>query len=217
VTTAAAPAPGRSASRQLLTVPNLITMVRLCCIPLFLYLLFGKEDRAAAAWLLGGLGATDWVDGYVARRFNQVSELGKVLDPVADRLLFIVGIGAIIIDGSAPLLFSILVIVREAGFAVAMLVLTAFGMKRFDVTFVGKAATFALMWAFPLFLMSEADVRLAGWFRFCAWGFGIPGLVLSYYAAFTYLPTIKANLVTGRAERAARRDEAARAAAGVRP
>ena len=79
------------------------TLFRLCCIPLFLYLLFGRDNRAGAAWLLGGLGATDWVDGWLARRLHQTSEFGKVFDPTADRLLFIIGIGGIIIDGAAPL------------------------------------------------------------------------------------------------------------------
>src|SRR3954471_3299295 len=88
-----------------LTIPNVITVIRLLCLPLFLYLLFGRENRAAAASLLGILGATDWVDGYVARHFHQVSELGKILDPVADRLLFFVGITAIVVDGSCPLWF----------------------------------------------------------------------------------------------------------------
>ena len=91
------------ASNRYLTLPNAFTLVRLCCIPLFLYLLFGRDNRAGAAWLLGGLGATDWVDGWLARRLNQTSEFGKIFDPTADRLLFIVAIGGIIIDHSAPL------------------------------------------------------------------------------------------------------------------
>ena len=74
-----------------LTMPNAFTLVRLCCIPLFLYLLFGRDNRAGAAWLLGGLGATDWVDGWLARRLDQTSEFGKMFDPTVDRLLFIVG------------------------------------------------------------------------------------------------------------------------------
>ena len=82
--------------------PDLITLIRLLCLPLFLYLLFGRDNRAAAAWLLGGLGATDWVDGYLARRLGQVSEFGKKFDPTVDRLLFIVAIVAIIIDGAGP-------------------------------------------------------------------------------------------------------------------
>ena len=91
--------PSRSASR-VLTVPNVVTVVRLLCLPVFLWLLFGRDQVVAAAVLLAVLGVTDFVDGYVARHFDQVSELGKVLDPTADRLLFIVGVGGIIIDGA---------------------------------------------------------------------------------------------------------------------
>ena len=80
---------------------------------MFLCLLFGRDDRAAAAWLLAVLGATDWVDGYIARHFDQVSELGKILDPVADRLLFFVGVGGILIDGRCPVWFAVAVLVRE--------------------------------------------------------------------------------------------------------
>ena len=85
------------------TVPNLISLLRLCCIPVFIWLLFGKNDRWAAALMLGALGASDWVDGYIARRFNQVSELGKVLDPTADRLMLLVAIFAIMVDGSVAI------------------------------------------------------------------------------------------------------------------
>ena len=77
-------------------IPNLFTLLRLLCLPMFLYLLFGRDNQAAAAWMLGALGATDWVDGYLARRLGQVSEFGKVFDPTVDRLLFIVAIVAII-------------------------------------------------------------------------------------------------------------------------
>jgi len=187
------------------TVPNLITLARLACIPVFLVLVFGVEDRVAAAWLLAALGATDWVDGYFARRLNQVSEIGKVLDPLADRLLFIVGVGGIVIDGSAPLWFSLMVVIREAVFGLAMVVLTAMGMKRFDVTYLGKCATFALMFAFPIFLLragvSEAKTEygIAAWI--CAW----PGLVLSYLTAVLYIPQIRRALREGRAERASQR------------
>ena len=95
------------------TIPNAFTLARLLCLPLFLYVLFGLNDRAAAAWMLGALGATDWVDGYLARRLGQVSEFGKVFDPTVDRLLFIVAITAIIIDGSIPIVFAVLVLTRE--------------------------------------------------------------------------------------------------------
>src|ERR1700709_2308048 len=86
-------------------VPNPLSWVGWACIPLFLWLLFGRDNRAGAAWLMGGLGATDWVDGYIARHFNQVSELGKILDPTADRLMFIVGIGGMIVKGGGPIWF----------------------------------------------------------------------------------------------------------------
>ncbi len=88
------------------TIPNAFTLLRLLLLPVFLYVLFGLENRAAAAWMLGGLGATDWVDGYLARRLGQVSEFGKVFDPTVDRLMFVVATAAIIIDGSIPVWFA---------------------------------------------------------------------------------------------------------------
>jgi cardiolipin synthase len=202
-------APDESTNR-VLTIPNVITLVRLACLPVFLWLLFAQEDRVAAALLLGALGATDFVDGYVARHFHQVSDLGKVLDPTADRLLFIVGVGAIMIDGAAPLWFSLLVLVRELAVGGAMVVLTALGMKRVDVSWWGKAGTLALMVSFPAFLLSEAGISTEDLFRVIAWGFGIPGLLLSYYAAFTYIPVMRRNLALGRAERAASAEVEAR-------
>src|SRR3954447_1676354 len=112
---------------RVLTIPNVITVVRLLCLPLFLWLLFAEENRAAAAGLLGGLGATDFLDGYIARHFNQASDLRKILDPVADRLLFFVGAGGILIDGSVPVWYAVAILVREAVVAVATLALAAMG------------------------------------------------------------------------------------------
>jgi cardiolipin synthase len=84
---------------RILTIPNIISVVRLLCVPVFLWLLFDQDNRVAAAGLLAVLGATDWIDGYIARHYDQVSALGKILDPVADRVLLIVGVVAILIDG----------------------------------------------------------------------------------------------------------------------
>lgn len=176
------------ASDRILTIPNLITVVRLALLPVFLWLLFGAEDRAAAAWLLAGLGITDFLDGYIARHFDQESNLGKVIDPVADRLLLFVGVGGIIIDGSVPLWFAVVVLVREALITLAVLGLAALGAKRIDVTWFGKAGTFALMVSFPLFLGSHGDIGWADTARFLAWAWGIPGLVLSWWAAVLYVP-----------------------------
>jgi cardiolipin synthase len=191
----------REGTNRILTVPNVVTVVRLLCLPVFLWLLFVKDDYLSAGILLGALGATDFVDGYVARHFHQVSDVGKVLDPVADRLLFIVGVGGIMIAGAAPTWFSVAVLVREIGVGGAMIVLSLLGMKRFDVSWWGKAGTLALMVAFPAFLISEAEFRYAGFMRVVAWGFGLPGLVLSYYAAITYIPVMRRNLIEGRAAR----------------
>jgi len=191
-------------ANRVLTVPNVITVVRLACIPVFLWLLFVQENRLAAGLLLGALGATDWVDGYVARHFDQVSELGKVLDPTADRLLFIVCVGAIIIDGSAPLVFSVLVVVREVLVGGSLVVLTAFGMRRFDVSWWGKAGTFGLMMTFPIFLFAAAgDGPFNEFCWIVAWLIGVPSLILSYYAAFTYIPVMRRALAEGRAARVA--------------
>jgi len=186
-------------AHQVLTLPNLITLARLACLPLFLWLLFGKEDRAAAAALLAVLGITDWVDGYLARHLGQVSELGKILDPVADRLLFLVGAGGILIDGSVPAWFAVIVLVRETLVGGATLVLAALGARRIDVTWFGKAGTFGLMIAFPLFLASHSDLSWADTAGVLAWIAGIPGLALSLYAAVLYIPIARRALREGRA------------------
>ena len=189
-------------SHQFLTAPNAFTLARLCCIPLFLWMLFSRDNVAGAAWLLGGLGATDWVDGWLARRFNQVSEFGKVFDPTADRLLFIVGIAGIIIKGVQPLWFLWAVVVREVAFGGTVAAATLmFGMKRFDVTWLGKTATFLLMFALPGFMLGSSDFAGHKWFLIASWLIGIPGLVLSYYTAIAYVPTIRESLRVGRTGR----------------
>jgi cardiolipin synthase len=190
--------PEEEESDRLLTIPNVITVVRLLCLPIFLWLLFHEENRAAAAWFLGALGATDFVDGYVARHFHQTSNLGKVLDPVADRLLLFVGIGAILYDGTVPVWFAIAVLIREVLVTIATLVLAAMGATRIDVTWFGKAGTFANMFAFPLFLGSHSTVSYASIAGFLAWVAAVCGLVLSYYALFLYVPLARQALREGR-------------------
>jgi cardiolipin synthase len=183
---------------RILTVPNVITVVRLSLLPVFLWLLFGKEDRASAAWLLAFLGTTDFLDGYIARHFHQVSNIGKILDPVADRLLFILGVGGIVIDGSVPGWFAAATLVREALVGGATLTLAALGVRRIDVTWFGKAYTLLLMMAFPLFLASHSDLGWHEGARTAAWALGIPGLMLSWYSAALYVPLARQALAERR-------------------
>ncbi len=181
------------------TVPNLVTLIRLLLLPVFVWVLFGLPSRQAAAWMLGCLGLTDWVDGYLARRLGQTSEFGKKFDPTVDRLWFVVGVVAIIINGAIPIWFAVAVLAREllVGGAVAIATL-AFGMERFDVTWWGKTATFLLMFAVPGFLMAESSIGIAGWFEVIAWCFAIPGLILSYYTGAAYIPAIRDGIRSGR-------------------
>jgi cardiolipin synthase (CMP-forming) len=180
---------------RILTVPNVITVVRLCLLPVFLWLLFARDDRAYAAWLAAFLGTTDFLDGYIARHFHQESNLGKVLDPVADRLLFFVVGGGILVDGSVPWGFAVAVLAREVLVAGGTLALAAMGASRIDVTWFGKAGTLCLMIAFPLFLAHESALE---WPQWIAWAWGLLGLVLSWYAAVLYVPMARTALREGR-------------------
>ena len=195
------PANSESAN-QILTIPNLITLGRLLCLPVFVWLLLGQENPLAAGALLGVLGATDWVDGWYARRFNAVSDLGKIFDPVVDRLLFFVAIFAIIIAGAAPLWFCIAVLVREVALSLATLVLASLGARRIDVTWIGKAATFGLMFAFPGFLWASTDWVLQPFFEIAAWACAVPSLAASHYSAGLYVPIGLRALRDGRMARA---------------
>ncbi len=187
---------------RLLTVPNAVTAVRLACVPVYLWVLFGAHDRVAAAVLLAVLGATDWVDGFVARRFHQVSTLGKVLDPVADRVLIGTAVVSVLVDGAVPVWFGAATVGRELLVSLAVLVLASLGAERIDVLRVGKAGTFGLMFAYPAFLLADGH---AGWqvpIHDIAWVCGISGLVLAWVAAAAYVPRGRRALARGRAGRA---------------
>ncbi len=189
---------------RILTIPNVITVARLSLLPVFVWLLFAKDDRSSAAYLLAVIGTTDFFDGYIARHFNQVSELGKVLDPVADRLLFFVGGGCILIDGSIPTWFAVAVLTREVLISAATLGLAAAGARRIDVTWFGKAGAFALMMSIPFFLGSHAsDLGWQEQAEDLAWVTGLPGLALYWYSLLLYVPMGLRALREGRADRAA--------------
>jgi cardiolipin synthase len=180
------------------TVPNVVTFFRLACIPLYVWLLFGARNQVGAALLLAVLGVTDWIDGYIARRFHQVSTFGKVLDPVADRLLVVTAVVTITIHGAVPVWFGVATLAREVVVSGAVLLLASLGAARIDVLWVGKAGTFALMTAYPLFLVSDGT---AGWeaaLRVVAWIVGLVGLVLAWVAAGSYLGPARRALADGR-------------------
>jgi cardiolipin synthase len=184
------------------TLPNLISLVRLLCAPLFLWLLFGGHHPAIAAWLLAALGASDWIDGYIARHFNQGSELGKILDPTADRVLLITGAIALLFEDVPTVVhvFVVLVLVRETVVGAVTVALALAGARRIDVLWVGKAGTLAVMFSLPAFVLSaHVDGALYAVMLVIGWGFGVVGLVFGYYAAARYVPAARAALREGRA------------------
>lgn len=170
-------------------------MVRIALLPVFFHLM--ADGRVVAgSWFFGLLAFTDWIDGYIARRFNQVSEFGKVLDPIADRLIFFVGIGTVMYFNHFPQWLGIVILVREVSIAVLMVGATALGMERFPVTVMGKRAAFGLMCAVPWITLGSAG----GWwspFTYIGWIAVIPAVGFSYVSFAQYLPTVRANMASG--------------------
>ncbi len=189
------------------TWANLITLVRLAMLPVFVWLLFTTDHRAVAAWMLAALGATDWIDGFVARQLHQVSNVGKIIDPVADRILVITGLIAVAAAAGVPWWFAVLTLVRELIVSTLTLLLAALGAARIDVLWWGKVSTFALMTTFPLFLLTSNPDHgaLEAWqhvVRDATWALGALGLGLSWIVLFGY---VKPALVALRAGRQGRR------------
>jgi cardiolipin synthase len=189
-----------------LTWPNLITVVRLALLPVFFWLLFGTNHRAFAAWLLATLGATDFFDGYVARRWHQVSNVGKILDPVADRVLVISGLLAVAAAAGVPWWFALTTLTRELIVSILTLALAALGAARIDVLWWGKVSTFALMVSFPLFLLTTNPhhAALRPWqhdVRDVTWVIGVMGLTLSWIVLAGYVKPALRALRTGRRAR----------------
>ncbi len=185
-------------------MPNLISVIRLLCVPLFLWLVWGADEELAAGLLAAGLGATDWVDGWIARHFDQGSELGKILDPAADRVL-LVAVAIVVLTQGMPTAVTVVVwlmLAREVLIDAATIALALAGARRIDVVWAGKAGTLALMFSLPMFL--GADATSGSWHAFFivgAWIFAIGGVILGYYAAFKYVPAARDALREGRATR----------------
>ena len=184
---------------RIITVPNLISVARLGCLPWFLWLLFGAGERWWAAVVWGALGATDWADGWWARRFNSESELGKVLDPVSDRLVLLIGVLAVGFDGSVPWWFVAATLLREGFISAAVLVIAALGARRVEVTWWGKCATFGLYFAYPFLLAGASEIGIAAAFRVAGWVCAVPSLIYSYLSAAQYVPLGLDALRSGRA------------------
>jgi cardiolipin synthase len=198
------PATSEQATSELdrvLTVPNIVTTARLACVPVFVWLLFGAHEQTSAAVLLAVLGTTDFVDGFLARRYHQVSTLGKILDPSADRVLVATAVIAVMVHGAVPLWFGLATIAREALVTAAVGILAVAGAERIDVLWVGKAGTFALMVSYPAFLISDGT---AGWqlpFHVLAWVSGLAGLALAWVALGAYIRPAHLALDRGRESR----------------
>jgi cardiolipin synthase len=182
---------------RLVTVPNIISVARLLCAPVFVWLLADGQEIAAVV-LLAALGASDWIDGWIARHFHQGSDVGKVLDPTADRVLLLVAAVALLVDGAVPVVVGVLVLFREAFVSLAVLALALAGARRIDVQWAGKAGTLSVMFAFPLYLLADNIDQGHDLVLGAAWFFAIVGLALGYYAAITYLPMARAALREGR-------------------
>lgn len=190
-----ASAPGSTGDR-VITIPNLITAGRLACLPVFVYLLAQpqRRDLLAAGFFLGGLGFTDTLDGYIARRFHQVSRIGKVADPLVDRLLVTsAAVGAAWVR-AMPWWLLALVLARELLMLVGGVVLALRGLRQLDVTRAGKAGALGMMAALPWFLIGHSHFRLHSEFTAAAWVAAAFGLGLAWLAALGYVPQARRQL-----------------------
>jgi len=166
----------------MLTLPNLISLIRLALVPVFLWLVIGADEPVWGGLLLGIIGSTDWIDGYLARRLNQVSDVGKILDPLADRIAVAAGVIAGLVTGYLPAWFAWLLIIREALVAIGAAVVALRGHTSLSVRKMGKLATLLLYTAVAWFFIG------ASWSPglIIAWGSGIPGVILYYVVAVQY-------------------------------
>jgi cardiolipin synthase (CMP-forming) len=184
---------------RVLTIPNGISALRLAGVPLFLWLVLGSRSATADYWAVGVLmaaGLSDWLDGKIARALNQTSRLGQLLDPAADRLYIAATIVALAVRGIIPWWLVAVLALREVtvGAALAALRRRA-GFGTLQVSFVGKAATLCLLYAFPLLFLGDHP----GWggtlARILGWAFATWGTALYWWAAMLYLIQVR-NLIS---------------------
>jgi cardiolipin synthase len=168
------------------TVPNVLSMLRLLGVPLFLWLLLGPQADGWAIILLALAGISDWADGKIARALNQYSRLGALLDPAADRLYIVSTLVALALRDIVPLWLVALLVGRELILGVLLIVLRRHGYPALQVHYLGKAATFILLYAFPLLLLADGDGAVAAVAAPIAWALTIWGTALYLVAGALY-------------------------------
>jgi cardiolipin synthase (CMP-forming) len=175
---------------RVLTIPNLISLARLLGVPVFLWLVLGVRTRDGDWWAVGLLlaaGASDWLDGKIARALNQQSRLGQLLDPAADRLYIVATVIALAVRGIIPWWLVALLGARELVMAVVLAILRRRGWEALQVSFAGKAATACLLYAFPLLFLGAHPASYAEVMRIIGWMFVIWGSALYWWAAGLYI------------------------------
>jgi cardiolipin synthase (CMP-forming) len=189
------PGPGR-----IWTVPNGISFARLLGVPVFLWLVLGPKADGWAVGLLIAAAASDWLDGKIARAWNQESRLGQLLDPAADRLYIAATLVGLAVRGIIPWWLVALLVARELVLGLALLVLRRFGYPALQVSFLGKAATACLLYAFPLLFLGAHAGTPAQIARIVGWAFAIWGSALYWWAAGLYLTQARSLVSRARAE-----------------
>ncbi len=171
------------------TVPNVLSFLRLLGVPLFLWLIL-QDDPTADYWAVALLmvsGFTDYLDGVLARRLHQISRLGQLLDPLADRLYIIATLLGLALRDIVPWWLVIALLARDVVLAATLPILRRLGYGPLPVHFLGKAATFNLLYAFPLLLLGDGSGTLALVARVVGWAFAIWGSALYWWAGLLYL------------------------------
>jgi cardiolipin synthase (CMP-forming) len=185
-----------SQTSRVLTIPNLLSILRLCLLPVFLWLLLGPEKDGLAAAVLMFMGVSDYLDGYLARRLDQTSKLGAVLDPVADRLYILATVVGLGLREIIPLWLVLLLPARDLFLWVLVPFLRTRGYTALPVHFLGKAATAALLYAFPLLLLGAGDSAFALVCRVFGWAFAIWGAGMYWWAGLLYAYQVQRLLAT---------------------
>jgi cardiolipin synthase len=186
-------------SDRVWTIPNALSVLRLLGVPLFLWLALGPKDDGWAIIVLMVGGFTDYLDGKIARRFNLTSRLGALLDPAADRAYILATLAALTARGIVPIWLSGGIVGRDVILSVGLLALHRHGYPPPEVTFLGKAATLNLLYAFPMLLISVDSGTLAHLFRPLAWAFTAWGAGLYLWSGWVYLVDERKLIVGGRA------------------